>query len=111
MLYANCSESTVRLNISKLSEEEIDKLQKELMAFIIERQNEDELNKRLEIKNKSLNEVTADFDSLTYETYLSISEIWGIKTLTVHGDFPFNNSEDMNAFIDEHKLESEIEEE
>jgi hypothetical protein len=109
-LYPNCSESTARLRVDKLSNFEVTKLKKELMQFIIEKQNDDDEDKRLKIKNRNIEDVEADYYNMAYETSIYEDKIWGIKTLSIKGDFPFNHSEDLSAFVSEHNLEAEYEE-
>jgi len=103
MLQTNCSESTTRLNVSKLSETEIENLQKELMKMIIDTQSDG--NEKLEVNNRQLHEIKEDFYAKVYETNIMVEDIFGIKALTIHGDFPFNHREELDAFINEKELE------
>ena len=69
ILYPNCSEATVRLNVNHLSESEIKKLQVKLMKWIIDNQNKDEdgtITQPLIVKNRKISDIENDFHELVY---------------------------------------------
>ena len=102
MLYPNCSESTFRLKANNLSQERIDELIKDIKKLILEKQND---------KGYEINEIEEVFDMENYETSVFTDNIFDTKVITVKGDFPFNNSGELEDFANEKDLQYEFEEE
>lgn len=80
ILYPNCSEATMRINISKLPETEIKKLEK-LFKDLNESKDED------------------GYNSFADNTSWDIQKIFGIKVLVCKGDYPFNNGDELNEAV------------
>lgn len=80
-LIPNCSESTFRIDISNLTNKEIEKIKsiwnKEIEKF------EKEENFGYEVEGK----------------YLEENQIFSQKVLEAKGDFPYNNNETIDAII------------
>lgn len=82
----NCSEATIRFQTTKLTKEQEEQLYEALTAFV---------------------------EKYDYETSVFRSNIFGIKCITVDGDAPYNNYDDMMAavkdlkFMDKVKIESD----
>lgn len=76
--YANCSESTLRINTTNLTEREILQLKKKYseLAGLLEQEESD----------------------------LGEENIFGIKVLSHRGDFPHNNSDEIESMIKQFKL-------
>jgi len=75
-LNPNCSEATVRINISNLNEDEIE-----------------ELRQAIECLCMSHNYEPAECDTYT-------DSVFGIKTIVVSGDFPYNYGDDIDILIE-----------
>ena len=108
ILYSNCSESIFRLDISELDDKKIVELQKEIMKRILEVQNQDSDDSKLDT-TKELGEVEEEFSEKVYETSVFTNNIFGKKVLTVKGDFPYNNSKEVEAFARDNNLDYEFE--
>ena len=79
-LIPNCSETTFRIDVSTLTDVEIETIQ--------------------ELWKKKLQEITeSDDGGFEYDNDLNEKKILGKKVLEVHGDFPYHNADAVKSIV------------
>lgn len=99
MLYSNCSEATMRINLSDYSESEIAKLKKILEDLSEEAEKEDEGGDENKDNNNSNSLRNEDGDLMWYETSWDEETLFGIKVISINGETPYNYGEELEAFL------------
>jgi hypothetical protein len=95
MLYqTNCSEATCRIDISELSKIEIEKLEKDLMEFIV-----NDADKEINVNEDNIDKIR--------DTFIGTHKIFGKKIMKISGNFPYNSYDELGSFLSERKLKYE----
>jgi hypothetical protein len=92
-LNPNCSEATMRFNVTNLSEQMTKKLMKALEEIEAEHSTENGNN-------------IPDEDAWWYDTSFYIETIFNLTTITINGDTPYNNPEKLLEALREKLKES-----
>ena len=101
----DCSESTVRINVTDIDENKIlallEKLEFECtedFSVILEEEQQEWDGLGLQ----------REYD-MSSDTYVKLETIFGKKIITISGNAPYNNSEDLSSIVLKHIKNPEIE--
>lgn len=97
-IQANCSEATVRINITGQDRKNIDSLIDKLQY---------ELGQSDELKDKEWDDDGKEFEFS--EGYVSEKKIFGVRVLEISGDAPYNFGEEIVGIIRKYLPKAKIE--